>query len=54
MTTTRPANAVVAGLLAYGRDQEVRPQPHWLVRKEACLQGPTRDPVKFLNKVKNV
>ena len=25
-----PANAVVAGLLAYGRDQEVRPQPHWL------------------------
>ncbi|MBU25192.1 MAG: cell division protein FtsA [Gammaproteobacteria bacterium] len=25
-----PSNTVVAGLLAYGRDQEVRPQPHWL------------------------
>ena len=25
-----PANAVLAGLLAYGRDQEVRPKPRWL------------------------
>ena len=25
-----PANAVLAGLLAYGRDQEVRPRPRWL------------------------
>jgi len=24
-----PANAVLAGLLAYGRDQEVRPRPRW-------------------------
>ena len=25
-----PANAVLAGLLAYGRDQEVRPKPRWM------------------------
>lgn len=25
-----PANAVMAGLLAYGRDQEVRPKPRWM------------------------
>ncbi len=25
-----PANAVLAGLLVYGRDQEIRPKPRWL------------------------
>lgn len=25
-----PANAVLAGLLAYGREQEIRPKPHWM------------------------
>ena len=30
MLLENPANAVLAGLLAYGRDQEVRPKPRWL------------------------
>ena len=34
-----PANAVLAGLLAYGRDQEVRPKPRWLGVREALSVG---------------
>ena len=32
-----PANAVLAGLLAYGRDQEVRPKPRWLGAQGSML-----------------
>ena len=32
-----PANAVLAGLLAYGHDQEVRPKPRWLGAQGSVL-----------------
>ena len=32
-----PANGVLAGLLAYGRDQEVRPKPRWLGTQGSVL-----------------
>jgi cell division protein FtsA len=34
-----PANAVLAGLLAYGREQEVRLKPRWLGAHRSMLNG---------------
>jgi cell division protein FtsA len=40
-----PSNAVLAGLLAYGRDQQIRPKPRWIGAQGSAVKR-VRDWIK--------
>lgn len=40
-----PSNAVLAGLLAYGRDQQIQPKPRWIGAQESAVKR-VRDWIK--------